>query len=130
LKLDFIKQLQEIEELELKDSGFSLNNSLYWLDILLNINKYTPLGASSYIPLPLNIENRKATINIENNDDKCFKYSMLTKFVNPRNSRRVASNYLDIEHNYDFSNLTYPVQLTDIRKFEKIIRACQLMYLV
>ena len=38
----------------------------------LHVNKYDPLGARSYIPLPSEIKNRKATINIQNNDDYLF----------------------------------------------------------
>src|SRR5271157_3515709 len=42
----------------------------------LSVNKYSPLAAKSYIKLPDTITNRKATINIENNDDKCFMYCL------------------------------------------------------
>ena len=40
----------------------------------LHVNKYDPLAARSYIPLPAEIQNKKATINIQNNDNKCFIY--------------------------------------------------------
>ena len=42
----------------------------------LKVNKYSPLAAKSYIKLPDAITNRKATINIKNEDDKCFMYCL------------------------------------------------------
>ena len=42
----------------------------------LHVNKYDPLVARSYIPLPSEIQNRKATMNIQNYDDKCFIYCL------------------------------------------------------
>lgn len=77
----------------LKGSGFSLGS----IDgMLLNINKYNPLGGSSYIPLPVWIENKKATINVQNYDEKCFMYSILAKLVKPENSFRVGLNYTEV----------------------------------
>jgi len=68
----FIKIIQEENDMMLKGSGFSLV-SIYVI-FLINISKYSPLGGSSYIPLPACIENKKATINVQNIDNKCFKY--------------------------------------------------------
>ena len=46
----------------------------------IDIPKYKPLRRSLYLPLPEKINNKKATINIENkNDNECFKVQM-TKF--------------------------------------------------
>ncbi|KAL4147912.1 hypothetical protein QTP88_002239 [Uroleucon formosanum] len=113
---DFIKIIQEENDMMLKGSGFSLVS----IDgILININKYSPLGGSSYIPLPACLENKKATINVQNIDNKCFKYSILAKLVNPVNSFRVGSNYTEVENSYDFSNLNFPTTLSDVGKFEK-----------
>ncbi|KAL4127055.1 hypothetical protein QTP88_011253 [Uroleucon formosanum] len=50
---DFIKIIQEENEMMLKGSGFSL---LSIDGVLININRYSPLGGSSYIPLPACIE--------------------------------------------------------------------------
>src|SRR6266536_5616633 len=42
----------------------------------ITIAKYKPLAARSYIPLPGGIQNKKATINIKNEDNKCFMYCL------------------------------------------------------
>src|SRR2546426_1001819 len=46
----------------------------------INIYKYKPLRARGFIILPDKINNKKATINIQNKDDKCFIYCLGKKF--------------------------------------------------
>ena len=116
LELDFIKLLQEKEEMEHMGSGFSLES----IDgMLLNVNLYKPLGGTSYIPLPAFIGNRKATINVQNFDEKCFKYSILAKHVNPVHAERIGTNYAEVEDIYNFQNVNFPTLLNDVIKFEK-----------
>ena len=45
------------------------------LEILITKVKY--FGGSSYIDLPLEIKNKKACVKIQNNNEECFKYSIL-----------------------------------------------------
>ena len=40
----------------------------------MSVNRFSPLTGSGYMELPANIQNKKATINIQNQDDKCFMY--------------------------------------------------------
>jgi len=61
-----------------KGSGFTLSS----IDgLLLGIYEHTPIGGSSYIPLPENIMRKKAVINPRNNDDDCFKWAILARHV-------------------------------------------------
>jgi len=46
----------------------------------INMYTYKPLKGQSYIPLPKSIQNRKATVNIKNKDDKCFIYCLGRRF--------------------------------------------------
>ena len=43
------------------------------IKLYLNIAKYEPLKGSSYIPLPDKIANKKAIINVKNDDNECLK---------------------------------------------------------
>ena len=45
-------------------------------DIILQLLNINPLVGNSYVPLPECIQNRKATINITNDDNKCFMYCL------------------------------------------------------
>ena len=60
-----------IDRFTTEGSGWSV------IDLLnhdLHVNKYDLLIARSYIKLPDEIQNKRATINIQNSDDKCFIY--------------------------------------------------------
>ena len=63
-----------IEEFQRRGSGWILNK-LIALD--LHLLEFDPLRASSYIPHPTYIQNRKAVINIKNKDEKCFLWSVI-----------------------------------------------------
>ena len=52
------------------------------LSLDLHIVKYEPLGGSSYIPLPAFLAAKKAIINLRNEDDECFQWS-ITRALNP-----------------------------------------------
>lgn len=117
LQLDYDKLKNEEQEMALKGSSFSLDS----IDgIMLNVNKYRPLGGASYIPLPTFIENKKATINVQNSDNKCFQYSILSKFIKSSNPHRPSKEYEELENKYNFTQMDFPVKLQDIKKFENI----------
>jgi len=42
----------------------------------ITISTHAPLAAKTYVPLPPCIQSRKATINIKNDDNKCFTYCL------------------------------------------------------
>ena len=52
------------------------------LSLGLHTVKYVPFGGSSYIPLPKFLAAKKAIINLEIEDDECFKW-MITRALNP-----------------------------------------------
>lgn len=111
----FIKLQEELEETQLKKSNWSL----FGVDgARLKINKYKPLKGSSYIPLPTNVARKRACINVKSNDLKCFQYAVLAKFVKIT-PHRVSKYTPDLLQRYDFSNITFPTPLHEIRKFEK-----------
>ena len=46
--------------------------------LILTVIDYTPVNASSYLPLPWVT---KSLINIKNTDNECFKYSIYAYFI-------------------------------------------------
>ena len=81
---------------------------------------YKPLKGNSYILLPAALANKKAIINMKNEDDQCFKWC-ITRALNPvdshpeRINKKLRSQAVEI--NWD--NIIFPVSLPDIDKFEK-----------
>ena len=82
--------------------------------------EYNPTKGSSYISLPGWISNKKAIVNIQNKDDKCFLWCIL-RYLYPRKDK--DSRLKDLKK-YEFSlntkGITFPMKLKDISKFEKL----------
>ncbi|XP_030762209.1 uncharacterized protein LOC115887026 [Sitophilus oryzae] len=110
------RRFQEFNE---KDSGWTLQQLLH---VDVRVNKINPLKASSYIPLPKEIEAKKAVLNIQNTDQKCFVWSVLAAF-HPihwtQNANRVQ-NYQPFEQELDVRGIDFPISLKQISKFEQL----------
>ena len=88
--------------------------------LILKIDKWDPLKASSYIDLPPELKNKKALINMQNTDNKCFLWSVL-RGLNPKdkNAGRIDEDLKSKENTLNMEGIEYPVSLKDIKRFEK-----------
>ena len=68
--------------------------------------EYKPLKGSSYIPLPEYLANKKAIINLKNNDDECFKWC-ITRALNPTedNPHRITRDLIEQSEKLDWSGI-------------------------
>jgi hypothetical protein len=72
----FIAYLESAaEETPLRGSGWVFDQVL---QIDVQIARYRPLKASSYIELPPQLKVKKAIINVQNKDQQCFKWAVLS----------------------------------------------------
>jgi len=116
IDIDFAILLSEEDNYTSKGSGFTLQS----IDgLLLGVYKYSPMGGSSYMPLPNDIKNKKAVINPQNTDQQCFKWAILARYVSGNAKNKVAENYASIEEKYNFNGLTSPTPIAEIKTFEK-----------
>ena len=81
---------------------------------------FIPLCGSTYFLLPKKIATKKAVINIKNNDNLCFKWSV-TRALNPveKNSKRITKELKEQSEKLNWNGLTFPVKLNKIGIFEK-----------
>ena len=81
---------------------------------------YEPLSGNSYIPLPLKLAQKKAIINMKNEDDKCFTWSVL-RALNPReeHAERIDKDLNKKEDSLNMTDIEYPISLKAIDKFER-----------
>lgn len=117
---DFIQLTFEIlrnkaSEFQEKDSGWALLELLF---LELNVSKFNPLRASSFIPLPKCISIKKAVVNIKNDDNMCFKWCVLAHLHPVSMNAHRVNHYLPFENELNFTNLVFPISLIDINKFE------------
>ena len=99
----------------LLNSRFVFDEFLY-LDV--NFHQLNLMRGSSYLPLPDWLARKKAIVNPHNNDEECFKWSVIAaERVGMKDPQRV-SNLRKFMDNYDWSGLEFPVSIKDIGKFE------------
>lgn len=88
----------------------------------IQINAYNPLRAASHIELPRDIAAKKAIINVRNNDNRCFRYAVLSKFA-IRDGQRVSlydkPDFIIEHENYNWAGIDYPVNFKGVDTFEK-----------
>ncbi|XP_033741829.1 uncharacterized protein LOC117328409 [Pecten maximus] len=82
------------------------------------MSKYSPLKGSSYIPLPIKLRSKHAIINVQNKDKKCFMWSVLAGLHPVKNHPERLTKYTDHQDELDFTDIAFPVKITDIQKFE------------
>lgn len=104
-------------EYQSKGSGWTL----HCVDgILLRCSKYRPLRGSSYLPLPNSLKNKYACVNPQNFfDNKCFMWALLARYVTGNNCHIVDDRYKRLCNRFNFNEITFPVSLKSITKFEK-----------
>ncbi|XP_046666612.1 uncharacterized protein LOC124358355 [Homalodisca vitripennis] len=114
------KLLAEMDEFYAKGSGWTLHKILH---LELRINRYVPLRGSSYMELPKKIVAKHAVVNIMNNDQKCFVWSILAA-LHPKEWQAQPQrihHYQPFEHELDayLDGITFPVSLDNVKLFEK-----------
>ena len=89
------------------------------LSLDLHTVKFELLGGSSYIPLPTFLAAKEAIINLRNEDDECFKLGDHTGIKSSRkNSERIDRKLQETSKTLNWKELKFPVNLSDINKFE------------
>ena len=125
-KNEILSALQNMRsDVEVRIDRFTMEGSGWSVTELLNhdlhVNKYDPLVARSYIKLPDEIQNKRATINIKNNDDKCFIYCLgraLDPSPEKKNLERVSIHLKTVCENLGLNNIRTPVSEKDLPQIE------------
>ena len=90
--------------------------------IVVNYDRFNPTRGGSYIELPKYIADKKACINIKNDDNKCFKYSVQCGFYKmydkPHSERVTHYNKLN-DTQINWEGMKYPCGNRDIDRFEE-----------
>ena len=86
----------------------------------INVNKYSPLGGSSYMKLPKYIEKKKAVVNVENQDQCCFAWAITSALYPAIERISDMSSYPHYSRVLNLTGMNFPVKLKDISKFEEL----------
>jgi hypothetical protein len=86
----------------------------------INLIDYRPIGGRSYIPLDDFLSSKKAIINMENEDNECFKWCV-TRALNmkEKHGERIDKDLIEKSKKLNWEGIEFPVKLDQIKKFEK-----------
>ena len=89
--------------------------------LVLHITKWEPIYGSSYMPLDPYLANKKAIINMKNEDDKCFMWCVL-RALYPKNDHpeRIDKDLKSKQDIINMKGICYPVSLKAIDHFEHL----------
>lgn len=108
---------QKIDEMHENGSGWTLHEIN---DLTLNINKHVMFRGSSYIPLPKGIDNNnRCIVNVHNDDEKCFVWSVLAALHPKKRGASAVNQYRKFEKQLNLNGISFPVALDDIDTFER-----------
>jgi hypothetical protein len=101
------------------------NNGSGWIiqqitSLFVKIVKFSPLTGSSYIPSPTWIVNKKCCVNVQNEDNQCFKYAVLSAlhYNDVKTHRNRVSSYATYMTDLNFNDISFPMESTNYNKFE------------
>ena len=80
--------------------------------------KYHDIRASSYCKLPKSFCNSKSIVNIQNNDNYCFLWSILAHKYKVDNHRERVTHYENHFHELNQGDIQFPMKIKDIPTFE------------
>ena len=110
------EEIQKVQEAE--GSGWQF---LKVIKLVLHTTRWEPLYGGSYIPLDPYLAKKKAIINMKNEDDKCFMWSVLRAlYPKDKNAERIDNDLKSKQDSINMKGICYPVSLRDINRFEHL----------
>ena len=113
----FKKIIKDLEVYVKNGSGWYFK---YVDQLEINIVEFNPSKGSSYIKLPEWILNKRAIVNIQNRDDKCFLWCVLRHLYPKESHDERITDLKKYENELITQGITFPMNIKDIYKFEKL----------
>ena len=110
------EEIQKVENAE--GSGYTF---VIVIKLVLHTTRWEPLYGSSYMPLDPYLANKKAIINMKNEDDKCFMWCVLRAlYPKDKNAERIDKDLKSKQDIINMKGICYPVSLNGIKRFEEL----------
>ena len=93
---DHIQLVQKMNKRILENFSVYQRRGSNWrferiVNLAIHFVKFRPLRAGTFMKLPKGLKNKKATVNIQNQDEKCFKYAVgRSLFPVKKNPQRIT----------------------------------------
>ena len=118
------EEVNEVNELSDQIDEFEQGESGYIFDSIKKLTvkmfRYHDIRASSYCKLPKSFCNSTSIVNIQNNDNYCFLWSVLAHKYEVDNHRERVSHYKNHFHELNQGDIQFPMKIKDIPTFERL----------
>ena len=115
------EMVEEIEE-EMQKAEMAEGSGWVFLNVkklVLHTTRWDPINAGSYIDLPKALKNKKAIINMKNQDEECFKWCVLRAlYPKDRDAERIDKDLKSKQDTINMKGIQYPVSFRGIDRFE------------
>ena len=89
--------------------------------LVLHTTRWEAVNAGSYIELPQALKNKKAIINMKNQDDKCFMWCVLRALnLKDRDNERIDNDLKSKVDTLNMQGIQYPVSFRGTDRFEHL----------
>ena len=110
------------QELRMRSANFLRNGSPFVLDsvesAVLHIARYSPIRGGTYQELPKFLVRKKCIVNVKNDDNRCFGFSLLAFLVPQATNRFRAEPLREFFDQYGLDDITYPVAPNQVPELE------------
>ena len=106
-----------LEQFQREGSGWIFKHIV---QVDINVAEYQPLMGSSYIPLPKQLSTKKAIVNVQNKDAKCFLWSVLAPLHPADQDGERSNKYVTYQHELNTTGIEFLTPVTQLTKFEKL----------
>ena len=108
--------LEKIENFVQSGSGWVVDSFMtLWLDFA----KYEPIKGGPYFPLPTALKNKRAVINVKNEDDDCLRHTLRAALFPAKINLALVSSYPKND-GLNFDGVDAPTPVSQISKVEKL----------
>lgn len=114
----FRKIIESIDSFVRNGSGWSIKK-IQFIDLHLGSYRELRGGCAHAVQLPTRLKNKKSLLNIRCHDNKCFIYCIAAKLYPAKRNKGRPSKYIPYIKNFNTKDITFPVKLSDIYKFER-----------
>ena len=123
------QQLDEVMKiLRQRNANFNQLNSGLILDEILRTDvkvvDYLPLMGLKFRELPPFLSKKRAIINVQNTDNRCFGYALLSALEPAQANPHRSTNYDHYFTRYGLDKIQYPVTINQIPEIEDQVQVC------
>ena len=118
IRESFMKIINLFIEYQREGSNWTLDKVI---SVNIHMATYRPMkGNSSFLPLSAKLACKKAIINVQNYDDKCFMWAVLAALHPSSPHAERITHYAEYTDELDFTDISFPMKVCDVSKFEKL----------